>query len=68
MNTILVGIILVVVGLLFTVWGWTESQFPLYRLLAARSRILWKDHVHQFYRVVGVVMVVFGLLVALGLI
>jgi hypothetical protein len=53
-----------VIGILFVVWGRARSDFVVYRLLAARSRVLWGDRVHGFYQVVGVVLVVVGLLVA----
>ena len=68
MNSVLWGIIMVAIGLFLTICGWTESQFWLYRLLVARSRIGWGDRVHQFYRVVGVMVGVFGMLVALDMV
>ena len=65
---ILWGILMAVVGALFAYWGGTESNSAVYRILAARSRILWGDRVHRFYQVVGVVLVVLGLLWAIGII
>jgi hypothetical protein len=59
------GVLIAVVGAVFVLWGRTKSDFVVYRVLAARSRMLWGDRVHGFYQVVGVVMAVFGLLVAL---
>jgi hypothetical protein len=59
------GVLIAVVGTVFVLWGRTKSDFVVYRVLAARSRMLWGDRVHGFYQVVGVVMAVFGLLVAL---
>jgi hypothetical protein len=35
------GLIIAAVGALFITWGHTKSDFGLYRLLVARSRILW---------------------------
>ncbi len=58
------GVLMGVIGILFVMWGRAQSDFVIYRLLAARSRILWGDRVHGFYQVVGVVLVVVGLLVA----
>ena len=43
-----------------------ESEFVIYRLMAARSRVLWGENVHRFYQVVGIIVIVFGALVALG--
>ncbi len=46
------GLIIAAVGALFIVWGRTRSDFAVYRLLVARSRILWGegDRVHGFYQ------------------
>ncbi len=44
----------------------SKSEFIIYRLMAARSKILWGENVHRFYQVVGVIVIVFGALVALG--
>ena len=38
---------------------------PLYRLLAARSRLLWGDRVHGFYQVAGGLMIIAGVLIAI---
>ena len=62
------GGLIVVVGVFLFVSAVRKSEFIVYRLLVGRSRILWKEHVHQFYTVVGVLAVVFGVLVALDLI
>ena len=54
------GVLTAAIGGLFFVWGRSRSDFVVYRLLAARSRILWGDRVHDFYRAVGVILVVVG--------
>ncbi len=68
MSSLFWGILMVVIGLLLTIGGWTESQFWLYRLLVARSKMLWKDQVHKFYRVVGIIIIIFGIFMAFDLI
>jgi len=60
------GIVMMAIGISFVYWGSTESGFVVYRLLAARSRILWGDRVHRFYQVVGAALIVLGLLWAAG--
>jgi hypothetical protein len=45
------------IGAVFIAWGRSRSEFVIYRLLAARSRILWGDRVHGFYQVAGVILV-----------
>jgi hypothetical protein len=59
---------LVGVGLLFLIWGTRKSQFVVYRWLVARSQMLWGEHVHGFYQIVGVVLVLLGILWGLGVI
>ena len=51
-------------GVLFFLWGRSQSDFVGYRLLAARSRILWGDRVHASYRVIGLILVGVGVLMA----
>jgi hypothetical protein len=62
--TVLWGGLILLVGVLFVAWGRTQSDFVVYRLLAARSRMVWGDRVHGFYQVAGIAMIAFGLLVA----
>lgn len=63
---ILWGILIVLAGLFLLVCGSLRSGFIIYRLLVARSRILWGEHIHLFHQIVGVIVIVFGVLVALG--
>ena len=67
---ILWGLLMAVIGLLLLVAGTTKSKFIAYRLLVARSRILWGqgDTVHHFYQVSGLILVMLGGLWATGLI
>ena len=62
------GVLTAAVGLFMLVCGSLESKFPPYRLMAARSKVLWGVHVHRFYQVVGAIVIGFGLLMAAGLI
>jgi len=65
---VLWGIVMMAIGVSFVYWGTTQSDFVVYRLLVARSRILWGDRVHRFYQIVGAVLVILGLLWAIGVI
>jgi len=62
------GVIMAVVGLFMLVSGITRSNFIVYRLLVARSRGLWGENVHRFYQAVGTVLIVLGVLAALGVV
>lgn len=63
---ILWGSMIVVAGLFMLVCGSLKSKFIIYRLMVARSRILWGEKVHRFYQIAGAMVIVFGALVALG--
>ena len=62
------GILIVVAGLFLLICGRLKSNFFIYRLIVARSKILWGENAHRFHQVAGVVVIVFGLLVALNII
>ena len=62
----LYGCLIAAIGLFMLVCGLSKSEFIIYRIMAARSKILWGEHVHRFYQVVGVLVMVFGTLLALG--
>ena len=63
---ILWGILVILAGLFLLISGSVKSNFIIYRLLVYRSKILWGEHVHRFHQITGVMVIVFGLLVALG--
>ena len=47
------GLLMAAAGLFMLVCGTAKSEFIIYRLIVARSRILWGDAVHRFYQVSG---------------
>ncbi len=63
---ILYGALTVTAGLFLLVCGTRRSEFVIYRLLMARSRILWGEQLHRFHQVAGAMVIVFGLLMILG--
>ncbi len=63
---ILWGSLMIAVGLFMLVCASLKSQFIIYRLMVARSRILWGEKVHRFHQVAGTMVIVFGALVAFG--
>ena len=58
------GILIVLAGLFLIVCGRLKSDFFIYRLIVARSKILWGDNTHRFHQVVGAIVIVVGVLVA----
>jgi hypothetical protein len=67
---ILWGILMTAVGLFMLGCGTIKSKFIIYRLLVARSRLLWGkgSAVHRFYQVSGLIVTVLGVLWASGVI
>ena len=65
---ILWGCLIAAVGLFLFVSGTLKSQFIVYRLLVARSKILWGERVHGFHQVAGILVIAFGILFALSVI
>ena len=62
------GSLIMAAGLFMLVCGSLKSRFIIYRLMTARSKILWGENVHRFHQVAGTMVIVFGALVALGII
>jgi len=60
------GILVIVAGLFLLVCGSLKSEFFIYRLIVARSKILWGEKTYRFHQVVGIIVIVVGVLVALG--
>jgi len=63
---ILWGILIVLAGLFITISATVKSNFIIYRLLVYRSKILWGEYVHRFHQIAGAIVIVVGVLVALG--
>jgi hypothetical protein len=68
MMHILWGSLIIAAGLFMLVCASLKSEFVIYRLLVARSKVLWGEKVHRFHQVAGSMVIVFGLLVAFGVI
>jgi len=60
------GGLIITAGLFLLICGGLQSNFIVYRLMVARSKILWGEKVHRFHQVSGGLVIVFGVLVALG--
>ena len=60
------GVVLAAVGVLFFLWGRTESTNVVYRLLVARAGSLWGDRVHRSFEVSGVLIMIAGVAYAVA--
>jgi len=65
---ILWGILIAAFGVFLFISARTKSTFIIYKLLEARSRLLWRNNVHIFHQVAGIISIIFGILVALKII
>jgi hypothetical protein len=65
---VLWGILMATVGAFLFMCATMRSDIVVYRLLVARSRLLWRDRVYLFHQVVGGILLVLGVLWASGLI
>jgi hypothetical protein len=63
------GILTIAIGLFLSICGFLKSDFIVYRILVARSRLLWdeSDKVHIFYSVIGLLVIVMGILISIGI-
>ena len=66
MMHILWGLLVTAIGVFMFTCGCLQSNFIIYRLLVARSKLMWGKNVHKFYQVAGAMVTVFGILLALG--
>jgi len=60
------GILIVAVGLFLLICGRLKSELFIYRLIVARSKILWGENTYRFHQISGAIIIVVGILVALG--
>jgi hypothetical protein len=60
------GILMVLIGAFLSISGLLKSEFIIYKILAARAKILWGENVHIFFAVVGILVAIMGILFALG--
>ena len=62
------GVLMSLVGAFFLVCASLKSNFVIYRVLSAKSKMLWGDNVHRFYQIIGAIIIILGILYALGVI
>jgi hypothetical protein len=60
------GILIVLAGLFLLISSSKKSNFIVYRLIVARSKILWGDNTYRFHQITGAIVIVVGVLVAAG--
>jgi len=62
------GILTIIIGLFILISSIIKSEFIIYKLLVARSKILWGKNVHNFLMVSGILIIIVGILMIIGII
>ena len=60
------GILTIFIGLFMLISSIVKSEFIIYKLLVARSKILWGKNVHNFLMVSGILVIIMGILMTIG--
>ena len=60
------GFLMVAIGIFMLICGLKKCDFIIYRILVARSKILWGENVHRFYQIAGFLIIIFGILMLFG--
>jgi hypothetical protein len=59
------GALMIAVGLFLFICSSKKSDFFIYQMLVARSRILQKEKVYLFHKVAGIIIINLGSLIAM---
>ena len=62
------GILTIIIGLFMLISSIMKSEFIIYKLLVARSKMLWGKNVHNFLMFSGILIIIVGILMIIGII
>ena len=62
------GILTIFIGLFMLISSIIKSEFIIYKLLVARSKILWGKNAHNFLMISGILIIIMGILMTIGII
>jgi len=65
---ILWGSLIIVIFVLMFIAATVKSDFIVYKLLVARTKLLFKEHAYEAHQVFAVLGIIFGLLLVFGVI
>jgi len=60
------GSIVIAIGLFFFICASMRSEFFIYQIFVDRARIKWKDKVYLFHKIMGIIIINLGLLIAMN--
>jgi len=52
------GTLMLLIGLFILISSLSKSNFIIYKLLVARSKILWGENVHTFLLIIGIIIMI----------
>ena len=64
---ILYGSLMIVIGMFMLICATRKSETFIYRMLIARSKMMWGNHVRRFYQISGILIIVWAILYMLGI-
>ena len=64
---ILYGSLMILIGLFMLICATRKSETFIYRMLVARSKMIWGNRVHRFHQISGILIIVWALLYMLGI-
>lgn len=67
-RAIIIGSVLIFIGALMALGGILKSDFAPIRLLRARAELCWGEYANQYLAGCGIMVVIFGVLFATGVI
>ena len=65
---VILGILTIIIGLFMVISSILKSEFIIYKLLVARSKILWGKNAHNFLMISGILIIIMGILMTIGII
>ena len=64
---ILFGSLMILIGMFMLICATRKSETFIYRMLVARSKMIWGNRVHRFHQISGILIIVWALLYMLGI-
>ena len=64
---ILYGSLMILIGLFMLICATRKSETFIYRMLVARSKMMWGHHVHRFHQISGILIIMWAILFMLGI-
>lgn len=64
---ILYGSLMILIGLFMLICATRKSETFIYRMLVARSKMMWGNRVHRFHQISGILIIIWASLYMLGI-